>query len=330
MNRRQLLQSAAAATVTLGFGSPFAHAQENYPSRVVTVVIPYPPGGPTDLLGRLVADGLANLWGKPVVAENKPGASGTIGGDIVARAAPDGYTLVLGNNASHGTYELLNPHTTPYITLRDFAPVSLIGLAPQVMIISTGAGPKDLKSFLEFARENPGKLNYGSSAIGSSPHLAAEMLKLAAGVDITHIPFNGAAPVMQAIVANTVQMYIGAPSTVMPQVEAGKAIAVGALSAERIPSLPDVPTFRENGVDIVYNSWFGLLAPAATPPEILDKINADITTLLQKPEIQTQLANLGFIAETGTREEFTQMLKDEGEKTKQTIEAAKIEVEKKP
>ena len=198
------------------------------------------------------------------------------------------------------------------------------------MIISTEAGPKDLKSFLDFARENPGKLNYGSSAIGSSPHLAAEMLKLAAGVDITHIPFNGAAPVMQAIVANTVQMYIGAPSTVMPQVEAGKAIAVGTLSSERLSSLPDVPTFRESGVDIVYNSWFGLLAPAATPPAILDKINADVTTLLQKPEIQKQLENLGFVAEVGSRQEFIEMLKEEGDKTQRTIESANIEVEKKP
>ena len=217
MNRRNFIALGAAAAAALLPLSHAAFAQEDYPNRVVTVVIPYPPGGPTDLLGRLVADGLAQMWGKPVVAENKPGASGTIGGDIVARAAPDGYTLVLGNNASHGTYELLNPSTTPYITLRDFAPVSLIGLAPQVMIISTGAGASDLKRFLALAKEKPGTLNYGSSAIGSSPHLAAEMLKLAAGVDITHIPFNGAAPVMQAIVANTVQMYIGAPSTVMPQ-----------------------------------------------------------------------------------------------------------------
>jgi len=324
------MMSAATAAIVFSVGTPSAIAQEDFPSRVVTVVIPYPPGGPTDLLGRLVADGLGNLWGQPVIAENKPGASGTIGGDIVARAKPDGYTLVLGNNASHGTYELLNPHTTPYVTLRDFAPVSLIGLAPQVMIISTEAGPKDLKSFLDFARENPGKLNYGSSAIGSSPHLAAEMLKLAAGVDITHIPFNGAAPVMQAIVANTVQMYIGAPSTVMPQVEAGKAIAVGALSAERIGSLPDVPTFRESGVDIVYNSWFGLLAPAATPPAILDKINADVTTLFQKPEVQKQLENLGFVAKVGSRDEFTEMLNEEGAKTQRTIESANIEVEKKP
>lgn len=322
----KFIAMAATAAAMLGILAPPASAQDNYPSRVVTVVIPYPPGGPTDLLGRLVADGLSNVWGQPVIAENKPGASGTIGGDIVARAAPDGYTLVLGNNASHGTYELLNPTTTPYITLRDFAPVSLVGLAPQVMIISNGVGVKDLKGFLSKAKEEPGKLNYGSSAIGSSPHLAAEMLKLAADVDITHIPFNGAAPVMQAILADTVQMYIGAPSTVMPQVEAGKAVAVGALSADRLKSLPDVPTFRESGVDIVYNSWFGLLAPAATPPAILDKINADITTMLQKPETQQQLEKLGFVAQIGNRAEFVEMLKEEGEQTKRVIEAAKIEV----
>ena len=325
MKRRDVLALAAAALV---FGtSQLALAQSSYPQGVVKIVIPYPPGGPTDLLGRLVADGLSELWGTPVVAENKPGASGTIGGDLVARADPDGYTLVLGNNASHGTYELLNPTTTPYLTLRDFAPVSLVGLAPQVMIIGADAGASDLKSFVEMAKASPGKLNYGSSAIGSSPHLAAEMLKLATGTDIVHIPFNGAAPVMQAILSGTVQMYIGAPSTVMPQVEAGKAIAVGALSAERIPALPDIPTFRENGIDIVYNSWFGLLAPAATPVDILEKLNADVTTLLQKPEIQEQLANLGFVPQIGTRAEFVAMLEAEAEKTRQVIAAAKIEVQ---
>lgn len=326
MNRRTLLGvSLALAAATMAGAAP-ALAQAGYPDKPVKLVIPYPPGGPTDLLGRLVAQGLSDLWGKPVVVENKAGASGTIGADFVARSEPDGYTLVLGNNASNGTYELLNPSTAPYITMRDFAPVSMVALSPQVMIISPNLGVKDVKSFVDLARSKPGELNYGSSAIGSAPHLAAEMFKLAAGVDIKHIPFNGAAPVMQAVVSGTVQMYIGAPSTVMPQVDAGKAVLIGALSAERLPPLPDVPTFREAGIDLVYNSWFGVLAPAKTPEPVLDKINADITTVLTKDEIRKQLSDLGFVAETGSRADFVKAIEEETATTRKVIEAAHIEV----
>jgi len=321
MNRRTLLGvSLALAAATMAGAAP-ALAQAGYPDKPVKLVIPYPPGGPTDLLGRLVAQGLSDLWGKPVVVENKAGASGTIGADYVARSEPDGYTLVLGNNASNGTYELLNPSTAPYITMRDFAPVSMVALSPQVMIISPNLGVKDVKSFVDLARSKPGELNYGSSAIGSAPHLAAEMFKLAAGVDIKHIPFNGAAPVMQAVVSGTVQMYIGAPSTVMPQVDAGKAVLIGAL-----PPLPDVPTFREAGIDLVYNSWFGVLAPAKTPEPVLDKLNADITTVLTKDEIRKQLSDLGFVAETGSRADFVKAIEEETATTRKVIEAAHIEV----
>lgn len=326
MKRRTLLGVSLALAVATMAGIAPASAQTDYPDKPVKLVIPYPPGGPTDLLGRLVAQGLSDLWGKPVVVENKAGASGTIGADFVARSEPDGYTLVLGNNASNGTYELLNPTTAPYITMRDFAPVSMVALSPQVMIIDPNLGVKDIKSFVELARSKPGELNYGSSAIGSAPHLAAEMFKLAAGVDIKHIPFNGAAPVMQAVVSGTVQMYIGAPSTVKPQVDAGKAVLIGALSAERLPSLPDVPTFREAGIDLVYNSWFGVLAPAKTPEPVLDKLNADITKVLTKDEIKKQLSDLGFVAETGSRADFVKTIEEETATTRKVIEAAHIEV----
>ncbi|MBS7699958.1 MULTISPECIES: tripartite tricarboxylate transporter substrate binding protein [unclassified Chelatococcus] len=326
MKRRTIIRGAAVIAVAAVVTGGGATAQPAYPDKPVKLIIPYPPGGPTDLLGRLVAQSLSESWGQPVVAENRAGASGTIGSDYVARAKPDGYTLILGNNASHGTYELLNPSTTPYITARDFAPVALVGIAPQVMVVSTGVGVKDIKSFIALAKSRPGQLNYGTSAIGSAPHLAAEMFKLAAGVDLKHIPFNGAAPVMQAIIANTVQMYIGAPSTVMPQVEAGKAVALGALSSERIPSLPQLPTFKENGVELTYNSWFGLLAPAKTPIDILEKINADVNKMLENETIKKQLVDLGFLAEGGDREYFRKVVDEETATTKTIIEAAKIEV----
>jgi tripartite-type tricarboxylate transporter receptor subunit TctC len=323
LDRRSLLRLTAG----LALLPSTARAQgAAFPTKPVKVVIPYPPGGPTDLLGRLAADRLAEAWKQPVVAENRAGASGTLGSEFVLRQPADGYTLVLGNNASHGAYELLNPSTAPYLVARDFAPVAMIGVAPQVMIVAAHVPAKDVKAFIAHAKANPGKLNYGSSAIGSSPHLAAELLKVSAGIDMQHIPFNGAAPVMQAIIAGTVDAYIGAPSTVQPAVEAGKAGVIGALSSTRISMLPDLPTFQEQGVDLVYESWFGLLAASAVPGALLDKINADLGRMLDTEKSRGELRRLGFDSRIGSRAEFAAILKADYEKTKKVIEVAKIQV----
>lgn len=323
MPTRRLLLTLVAAISLLPAATL---AQGNYPDRPVKLVIPYPPGGPTDLLGRFAAQKLSEAWKQPVVVENRAGASGTLGSEFVLRQPADGYTLVLGNNASQGTYEILNASSTPYITLRDFAPIAMVGVAPQVMIVGAHVPAKDAKELVAHARANPGKLNYGSSAIGSSPHLAAELFKLVTGTDIQHIPYNGAAPVMQAIVAGTVDIYIGSPSTVMPAIQSGKARAVGALSETRIGTLPDLPTLKEQGVDVIYDSWFGLLAPANVPAAILDKINADLTRMMSGADTKAELDKIGFDRHLGTRTEFTNLLKIEFDKTRKVIEAAKIPV----
>jgi tripartite-type tricarboxylate transporter receptor subunit TctC len=324
LTRRLVILAAAAAS--LGAVSPAALAQDAFPNRPVKLVVPYPPGGPTDLVGRLVAQRLSDLWKQPVVVENRAGASGTIGSEFVARAPADGYTLLLGNNSSQGAYELLNPSTTPYHTLKDFAPVGLIGVAPLIMIAGAHLPVKDINEYVAHAKANPGKLNYASAAIGSAPHLGAELLNLVAGIKVQHIPFNGTAPALQALTAGTVDSYMGGASSVMGLVNAGKARVMGAVSENRISAVPDVKTLKEQGVNVAYDSWYGLLAAANVPAPILDKINADMRKVLDGDTTRSDLEKLGFERQLGTRAEFLAMLKSEVERTQKIIKDAKIDV----
>ena len=328
MKRLMLSMAAMAAAALLGTAVPAIAQDNNFPSKPVRLLIGYPAGGPTDLMGRIVAEGLSKIWAQPVVVENKPGAGGTIAGAEAARSPADGYTLVLGNSASNGSFEVLNPTVTPYKTLEDFDPISLVGISPLMMIASKGAGTATLQEFIDKARAAPGTLNYGSSAIGSGPHLAAELLKLETKTDIVYVPFNGAAPVMQAILSNAVQMYFGAPSTVMPQVEAGNAVALAVASDERLADLPEIPTFKESGIELTMESTYGLLAPKGTPAAILDKINADMSTLLTPGNIvNDQLVKQGYVTSAADRSAYTARIKQEIAKIRRVVEQAGIRAE---
>lgn len=318
---------AAAAIVFAATASPSrSFAEDAYPNRLVRIVVPYPAGGPTDLVGRLIAQRLAELWKQPVIVENKAGASGVIGSETVARAPPDGYTLLLGNNASQGTVELLNPSATPYRTLKDFSPIALVGISPLVMVTGPHLKVNDIKEYIAYAKANPGKLNYASAALGSAPHLASELLNIVADIKVEHIPYNGTAPAVQALVSGTVDSYMGGVSSVLPHVEGGKAKIMGAVSAHRLSALPDVPTLKEQGIDVAYDSWYGLMGPANVPTAILDKINADVRKVFDGDATRAELEKLGFERQLGTREEFMEMLKKEIERTGRIVTAAKIEV----
>jgi tripartite-type tricarboxylate transporter receptor subunit TctC len=323
-SRRGLIQLAAIAIASLV--APAALAQGTFPDKPVRLVVPYPPGGPTDLVGRLVGQRLSDLWKQPVVVENRDGASGTIGSSFVVRAPADGYTLVLGNNASQGAYELLNPSTAPYRTLRDFAPVGLVGVAPLLMIVGANVPANNIREFIAYVKANPGKVNYASAAIGSSPHFGSELLNTAAGLDMTHIPFNGAAPALQALTAGTVQVYMGGASSVMGLGESGRAKIIGAVSENRVTAAPQYPTLREQGIDVAYDSWYGLLAPAAVPVAILDKINADLNKVLDGDQVKADLVKLGFERKLGTRADFVAQLRSEVARTEKIIKDAKIPV----
>ncbi|MBF9033735.1 hypothetical protein HKCCE2091_05740 [Rhodobacterales bacterium HKCCE2091] len=321
--RRDLLRGAAVAAIAALAGTGAATAQD-YPSAPVTIIVGYSAGGPTDLMARFVAQELSELWGQPVVVENRPGASGTLAGDYVANAEPDGYTLLMGNNAAQGTYELLNPDDAPYRTLEAFEPVALIGLAPLVMITSNNVPAENLEEFVAWARERPGEVNYASAAVGSATQLATEFLSQVAGLDMEMIVYQGAAPALQSIVAGETDMYMGGFSTVSGQVEAGNARALGVAADDRIGVAPDLPTFREQGVELSYGSWFGLVAPAAVPEEILNQINADILQVLDNDDATLTLQDYGFVASLGDRESFRSMLETRIANDAQLIETAGI------
>lgn len=314
--------------VVAAIGSSAVTAQQDFPSKPVRLVIPYPPGGPTDLLGRLAGQKLQEVWKQSVVVENRAGASGSIGSDFVAKAAPDGYTLVLGNNASHGAYELLNPKVAPYRTLKDFSPVSLIGIAPLYMMARANLGFKTLKDYVDYAKANPGKLNFASAAIGSAPHFGGELLNIVAGIRTTHVPFNGAAPAIQAMLSNNVDSYMGGVSSVKPHVDSGKAVLLAVIGAERTSQYPNLPTAGEQGFKgVEYDSWYGLLAPAGVAAGLLDKINADFNRGFAGDDVKVQLQRLGFERKLGSRTEFVKLLVEEEARSQRIIREANIKVD---
>ncbi len=319
---------AAAAGAALGAIAPSVFAQGAFPTRPVTILVGYPAGGPTDIYVRAMAKHLSDMWKQPVIVDNKAGASGSIAAMQALKATPDGYTLLFTNNAANGAYEVLNPKTATYRTLRDFAPVALFGLSPSIMVVRAGLPVKDAKEFVAMAKANPGKLTYGSSAIGSAPHLASELLQSVAGIKLLHVPFNGAAPVMQALLSDTVDMYIGGASTVMGQVRNGKLRAIGAVHATRLQSAPDIPTMAEQGFKgVEYASWFGLLASAQVPGPLLDQINADCRKVMDLPEMRAQLQTFGIEYTSYTRPQFLQVVKEEVERSSKVVSEGKISQE---
>ena len=325
LSRRHILGSMAGAALA---APGVLRAQERFPARPVRLVVPFPPAGPTDLVGRLVAQRLRDAWQQPVVVENRPGASGTTGSQVVAQSAPDGYTLVLGNNASHGAYELLNPRQAPYQTLRDFAPVALVGLAQLIMIVNANVPARNMQEFVAYARANPGRLNYASAAFGSATHFACELLKLSTGITMEHVPFNGAAPALLALANGDVHVYMGGVSSIQALVADGRARAIAAVSDQRVPQMPDLPTTAEQGLPgLSWDSWYGLLAPARVPTAILDKINADARQVLDGQEVYAQLQRYGMERKLGTRAEFETAVRNEIERTARVVRDANIRVE---
>ena len=274
-SRRSLLALAGTSLLARP-----ALAQGSFPERPVRIVIPFPPGGPTDLMGRFVGQRLQAQWGQTVIADNRAGASGTLGSQLVARAAPDGYTLVFSNNATHGAIEQLSPQNTPYRTLTDFTPVALVGIAPLVMVVRASLPVNDARSFVELARRQPGRVTYASAAFGSAPHLASELLKLATSTDMVHVPFNGTAPATQALISDNVDMYMGGVSSVRPLVESGRARAIAVVYRERLHSWPGLATLAEQGISgVEYESWYGLLGPAGLPAPLLAQLNAAVRSI---------------------------------------------------
>ncbi len=269
----------------------FAAAQAPaYPTKPIRLVVPFPPGGATDILAREVAKHLTEAWGQSVVVDNRPGAGGNIGSELVAKAAPDGYTLEMGTVGTHAINASLYSKM-PYDHVKDFVPVILVAGVPNVLEVNPSVPVNSVQELIAYAKANPGKLNFASSGAGTSIHLSGELFKVMAGVQMTHVPYKGSAPALQDLLGGQVQLMFDNLPPSLPQIKAGKLRALAVTSTTRAPALPDVPTVAEAGLPgFEASSWFGVLAPAGTPPAIVAKLNAEIAKWLTSPEAKEKLA----------------------------------------
>jgi tripartite-type tricarboxylate transporter receptor subunit TctC len=301
-----------------------AHAQ--YPARAVRMVVPFPAGGPTDVLTRVVAQKLAERWRQPVVVENKPGAGGAIGSDFVAKSAPDGYTLLMATSSTHSIGPALQK--LPYDPQKDFTPIAHVWSAPNVMVASPALGVSDVRGFIALAKAKPGQLNFASSGIGTIPHLSAELFKLLAGVDLVHVPYKGTGLSIPDIATGQVAVLFDSIVTAQQHARTGKVKMLAVSTAKRSALLPELPTMQEAGVaDYESNTWFGLFAAAGTPREIAAKVNADANALAQAGDVRERFAAAGAELAGGSPEAFAQLVRAEFDKWSRVIRAANVKVQ---
>ena len=302
-----------------------AAAQEKYPARPVTIVVPFGAGGVADALPRIVGQELNAKWGVPVIIENKVGASGNIGMDYVARANPDGYTLGLAPTGNLTVNPLLYTRL-PFDTARDFAPVTMLATSPNVLVVNERVPARTFKELVEYARRKPDKLNYSSPGAGSGAHLAGELLNQSAGIVTRHIPYNAMAAAVNDVVAGNVDMMFAGISTVLPQIQAGKLRALAVAGPERLPQLKDVPTVAESGYPgFDVTSWYGIVAPAKVPAAILDQLQADIAAVLQQESVKQKFAGLGVAPAGSSRADFARTIRQETDKWAAIVKRAGIQ-----
>jgi tripartite-type tricarboxylate transporter receptor subunit TctC len=303
---------------------PAASLAQNYPSKPVRYVITFDAGTSPDVVGRILADRLTRLWGQQVVVDNRVGAAGTIGTAFVAKAPPDGYTLLQANIAPNAIAVSLYAKV-PYDQLRDFAPITRIGMTPNIITVHPSVPFKSIQQLIAYARARPGELSYSSALVGTSPQLSMELLKLQMKLDVVHIPYRNAAQGLTDTIGGQIPVNISNfPATIGP-VQTGRLRALAVTSAQRALQLPDVPTLQESGVPgFEVNSWYGVAAPAGTPVPLLDKLNADITSVLRMPEIQQRLNEMVIPPAPTTLEEFDQFIRAEVARWAQVIKDAGI------
>jgi tripartite-type tricarboxylate transporter receptor subunit TctC len=324
MSVKRLFRALSALAWMLS--AAFAMAQ-TYPAKPIRLVVPFPPGGSADIIGRTLAQRLAEQMGQPVVVENRAGASAIIGSDYVAKSPPDGYTLLLGNVGSMTIHPFLYPNL-PYDPVKDFAPVSLVGAVTSVVVVTASLPVNNVAELVAWAKANPGKLNFTSSGAGSSTHLTGELLRLRSGIKMEHIGYKGSAPALLDLIAGNVQLMFENLPSVLPHIKAGRARALATTAAKRSSALPDVPTMMEAGYagfDMV--SWQGVMAPAGTPPEIVARLNAEIVKALQTREVREGYAKLGVDVLGNTPEQFAAYIRQEQAKWSNVVKDAGIRLE---
>jgi tripartite-type tricarboxylate transporter receptor subunit TctC len=290
---------------------PLRAAAQGYPSKPVKLVVGFSPGGGTDILARIVGQKLSETWGQPVIIENRPGASATIGANVVAQAPADGYTLSMGQLTPNAIAPALMPKL-PYDAVKGFVPIILVGTSPNVLVVNPSVPAKDVAQLVALAKSEPGKLTYASSGPGSLQHIAAEVFKSMAGVDIVHVPFKGSGQAVIDLMSGQVDMNFDSIPAVIQHVRSGKLRAIAVTAAKRASAFPEIPSIAESGYpDYDLTSWWGLFAPAGTPPEVVAKIHRDTLAVLQNADVKERFAALSVDAGGGTSREFADYVRQE-------------------
>jgi tripartite-type tricarboxylate transporter receptor subunit TctC len=297
-----------------------------YPEKPVRMVVPFPPGGGTDVVARAIALKLTEQWGQSVVVDNRPGAASMVGTEMLARAVPDGYTLgfvSMSHTINPSIYKKL-----PFDPIADFSPVVLAATAPNVLVVSPGVGAKSVAELVQIAKSRPGKLNFPSSGNGGVSHLSMEMFRYAAGIDIVHVPYRGAGPALTALLANETQLMMATTPVALPQMKAGRLIALATTGLKRSSLAPEIPTVAEAGYPgFEADTWYGMLAPAKVPPALVNQANAAVTKMLTQADFKERLAHEGAQPAGGTPAQFAAHIKSEIEKWAKIVRMAKVKIE---
>jgi tripartite-type tricarboxylate transporter receptor subunit TctC len=331
--RRTVLKGVVACLgsglcVAAALALPGAAFAAGYPEKTISLVIPYPPGGATDIIGRVVAQKLGQALGQSVVVENRGGAGGDIGAAAVAKAAPDGYTLLMGAVTSHSIMQTLEKKTISYNLEKDFAPITMVGSVPLVFVVHPSVPAENLKQLVAFAKSKPGYLTFASSGPGAPQRMGAELFKRIAGVDMLHVPYKGSGPAMNDLVGGQVLTMVETVPAALQFIKSGKLRALAVTTTERVPMLPDVPTAAEAGVPgFEVSSMFGVLAPAGTPQPVITKLNTELVKILQMPDVKARLLQLGTFAIYSTPEEMKARVHKEITQWATVIEGAHITLE---
>lgn len=302
-----------------------AVAQQAYPARPIRVIVPYTPGGITDVVTRIFAQEVSKAVNQNVLVDNRPGANSILGVDLASKATPDGYTLA-SVIAAHAANQTLYPKL-PYDSIKSFAPVSLLVTAPLILIATNNLAAKDAKELVALAKTRPGTIAFGSSGVGAAAHLTTELLMLTTGIKLNHVPYKGTAPATQALAGGEIQILMDTPSSMMPHVKAGRIKALGMASDKRIASAPDIPTLIETGVNVTGGTWVGWLAPAGTPKTAVDKLSGELQTAGKRQDIRDRLTQMGIDPVAGTPTHFEQFLRDEVAKWGKVIKQAGVKIE---
>ncbi len=321
--RHLSLTAALLATLCLLQAAPAA--AQNYPSRPIRVVVPYPPGGITDVTTRIIAQELSKNIQQNVLVDNRPGANSILGVEIVSKANPDGYTLA-SVIAAHAANKTLYPKL-PYDPVKSFATVSLLATAPLIVCATSSLPVKDARELVALAKAKPGALSFGSSGVGAAAHLTTELLMLTTGIKMLHVPYKGTAPALQGLMGGEIQLLMDTPSSMLPHVRAGRIKVLGMASEKRIAAAPDIPTLTENGVAVVGGTWVGWLAPAGTPKTAVNRLGKEIGDILQRSEVRERFTQMGIDPVGNSPAEFAKFLDDEVEKWAKVIRAANVRIE---